>query len=39
MRKMVFYLRLALQTAVGRLQKAMLGNNIVSVITVCSRPI
>ena len=33
MRKMVFYLRLALQTAVGRLQKAMLGNNIVSVIT------
>ena len=33
MRKMVFYLRLALQTAVGRLQTAMLGNNIVSVIT------
>ena len=33
MRKVVFYLRLALQTAVGRLQKAMLGNNIVSLIT------
>jgi FkbM family methyltransferase len=33
MRKMIYYLKLALRTAVGRLQKAMLGNNIVSVIT------
>ncbi len=33
MQKMVFYLRLVLHAAVGRLQKAMLGNNIVSVIT------
>jgi FkbM family methyltransferase len=32
-RKAVFYFRLALQAALGRLQKAWLGNNIVGVVT------